>query len=286
MATTKPRATQIRGLAKQQAPYLFNIIPDSYLPDSTGDVDIYGEFFTPDMTVSADGQIINYFNFINSGHIKVNMTRGSAEGTFGLTLDNGIEAYFPDVLLIVLGSVLSPNGADWVNIVEPINFSNDEVLVETWNSEGSAVWDHDFDYQNDFWVRFSFRQSQFGNINGAPAHKMLQIVKSSDLSEIFYIVTNVFTDRYINLQAGSQADGTQNYLHAYDGASGNTLDSARETIKTTKLEFRWNSNSGVMYLYKDGAVKKTFTDVVNENMRLKINVKFWDIINIKEILPQ
>lgn len=107
-----------------QAPYLGELIPDSYLPSNTGNFILRGAFFTPTMTVAIEGQTVNFKEFRNSHEVLVNATTGSAEGTFDVTLDNGISKTFPDRLLIALGTVLKPVTADYA--IMPVGLTADE----------------------------------------------------------------------------------------------------------------------------------------------------------------
>ncbi|MCC4211339.1 hypothetical protein [Leeuwenhoekiella parthenopeia] len=155
MATTKVRASQLRGLARQQAPILNNLIPDSNLPGTTGNYRLVGEFFVPDMDIEFDGNhTINYITFIDSKNVDVNMTLGNDEGTFGVTLNNGIEAYFSSALLVVLGNVYSPVISDWSQQTGLIDNKGDELKVVSYDTSGSLrglVIPDNIDF------RFSFR---------------------------------------------------------------------------------------------------------------------------------
>ena len=278
MATTKPRATQIRGLAKQQAPYLFNIIPDSYLPDSTGDVDVYGEFFTPDMTVSADGQTVNYFTFISSGHIKVNMTRGSVEGTFGLTLNNGIEAYFSDVLLIVLGTVFEPTQGDWINITEPILIENNNLKVKTLDVIGSADLGLSIDLTKDFRIQMTYKVSSLkGQLNNTFVDDLMRIINPNDGS---YARVKQYID-------GTKEAFYSNIIDYRDSSNQTTSSSgyfgANNTPSlTNSVMLEWDGS--LLYFYVENTLKYTFiSGFITDNMDLRLYVKNFDCLNIKYI---
>ena len=104
---------KVYSIAVAPAPYLEELIPDSYLPNTTGNFILRGSFFTPNMGVIVEGQTINNKTFISDNEFRVNITTGSAEGSFDVTLNNGISQTFPDVLLVVLGTVFKPVQSDW-----------------------------------------------------------------------------------------------------------------------------------------------------------------------------
>lgn len=84
------------SIATAPAPFLNIVIPDSTLPNTTGNFKLKGAFFTPTMTVVFEGQIVNYFTFISDNEIDVNVTTGATEGNFDITLNNGLSAIFPN----------------------------------------------------------------------------------------------------------------------------------------------------------------------------------------------
>ena len=69
-----------------EKPYLSELIPDSYLPDSTGNFILKGSFFTPSMLVEITGVTINYSTFVSDNEFRVNVTIGSEEGYKNVTL--------------------------------------------------------------------------------------------------------------------------------------------------------------------------------------------------------
>jgi len=64
------------------APFLNEVIPDSYLPSTTGMFKLKGSFFTENMTVTTTGGMVNYITFNNDNDVDVNITTGATEGSF------------------------------------------------------------------------------------------------------------------------------------------------------------------------------------------------------------
>ncbi len=119
LATNKVLSTDASGnlklysMATMPAPYMEVLIPDSTLPSVTTDFTIKGSFFTPTMTVSIVGQTVNYVTFISDNEVRVNVTTGAAQGSFAVTLNNGLSVTYAAALVIVLGTVYSPVDANW-----------------------------------------------------------------------------------------------------------------------------------------------------------------------------
>ncbi len=113
LSTDANGKVKLYGTALGQAPYLDIVIPDSTLPNVTGNYELYGSFFTTTMTVDFVGQVVNAIDFHNSNWITVNVTTGAAEGLFNIVLNNGISKTFYNVYLVVLGDVTIPIASDW-----------------------------------------------------------------------------------------------------------------------------------------------------------------------------
>jgi len=68
------------------------------------------------MTVTTTGGTVNYIIFHNDNDVDVNITTGATEGSFSVTIDNGISKTFNNVLLIIGGAVFKPISTDWNSI--------------------------------------------------------------------------------------------------------------------------------------------------------------------------
>ncbi|WP_035644771.1 IPT/TIG domain-containing protein [Flavobacterium sp. ASV13] len=241
------------------APFLESLIADSPLPSNTGNITIKGAFFTPTMTVSIVGQTVNYVTFINDNLIKVNVTTGASEGSFSVTLNNGLSATFNNALLIVLGTVFKPISSEWT-LTEPVNVVNDNVYTETYNSIGYAEWNKQFDFTKNFSIQFKRNLSPLGpylNRQGLPLFILQKVSNSS------------------NLYWSGFAGGCS-FNSVVDGSLGNYA-----TDNGSTYEYRWVS--GIMYAYVNNVLFKTFTQTFAENLKLKIRVDVYDITDIKYI---
>lgn len=189
MTTTKPRASQIRGLASQQAPFLADLIPDSNLPNTTSNYVLKGAFFTPDMTVSVEGQTVDIFNFISDNEIRIVVTHGAAEGQFDVTLNNGKESVFQNALLIVNGDVFIPQPNEW-NVLSgnPTLDQPGAVQVPNLTSYHQAEWQTIIDKDDEFSFYWNFRRPDFVvdtyRSGGYPGIKIIDSVTDDVLYEI------------------------------------------------------------------------------------------------------
>jgi len=161
LSTSEQDAIRLKiGTAISPAPFLDEVIPDSYAPSTTGNFKLKGSFFTENMTVTTTGGTVNYIIFHNDNDVDVNITTGATEGTFSVTIDNGISKTFDSVLLIILGTVFSPLTADWINIVGEPDLSKDGDMILT-NAivKSSATWDKVIDKTKNFRLYFSTLES-------------------------------------------------------------------------------------------------------------------------------
>ena len=189
MATTKPRASQIRGLARQQAPFLADLIPDSNLPNTTSNYVLKGAFFTPDMTVSVEGQTVDIFNFISDNEVRIVVTHGSAEGQFDVTLNNGKESVFENALLIVNGDVFIPQSDEWTVLSSnPTLDQPGAVKVPNLTNYHEARWQTIIDKDDEFSFYWNFRRPDFVvdtyRSGGYPGIKIIDSMTEDVLYEI------------------------------------------------------------------------------------------------------
>jgi len=277
--------SDITGLVPFPPPHLENLIPDSSLPSTTGNFILKGSYYTKEMcdrvnnpnAIIIEGQTINYATYINSQEIHVNADKGAAEGYFDVTLNNGTQSVFTDALLIVLGEVFKPKTNEWT-LTEPIGVIDDDVTIETWNSFGYAEWSQEFDYTKDFAVKFKFKRSPLGDPTSLIEHRdiHLGLLKTSDSSALFGWNVKNESASLIKNETYSLADGWTNpyYLSPADDANYNVFESN---------VFEWRFVSGVMYYYVHGVLERTHTDTLTENLKLKIKLKSFDLVDIKYI---
>jgi len=258
------------GTAISPAPFLDEVIPDSYLPSTTGMFKLKGSFFTENMTVTTTGGTVNYITFNNDNDVDVNITTGATEGSFPVTIDNGISKTFSEVLLIVLGNVIKPITANWLSPVN-INIKDDELNILFFNSIGSAQWDRDFDYTRNWSFRFKPKLSPLGEINSGDIVSGLKLnTKVGD--------TTIFDFRIYN-------HSTQffKYFPVLSGATNYTSPGfiTLEILSQHFIEIRYIE--GVIYMYYDNVIVKTSSTVLTEDLKLMVSISQFDLEDIKYI---
>ncbi|WP_196216509.1 hypothetical protein, partial [Flavobacterium sp. LC2016-01] len=262
-----------------QAPFLGEAFP-SFLPNSTGDLTIMGAFFTPLMTVTITGQTVNYVTFINDNLIKVNITTGSLEGNFTITLNNGISVVFPNALSIILGTIYEPNTGDWENISGSINLNEKgSVKITAMNSGGAARWNKLIDHTKNFSVRFNVKKSPLGypNFN---TQNGLSFRKISDNSEELWCDIKNYNSVSVTNYRGSSID-TEDQNHMVPNNGPLWLNWWLNVAPTYVFEIR--SINGFIYLYQNTVLYKTFTKKFTEHLKIVVDVQAFDIENIKYI---
>jgi len=274
VSTLAAREDHVHPISLQlfPVPYLSEIIPDSYLPSTTGNFKLKGSFFTTTMTVTTLGGVVNYMTFINSHEVDVNITTGATEGSFSVTIDNGISKTFNDVLLINLGVVIKPLTAEWT-LTEPINVADDEVYTQTYNSTGSAIWSQELDYTRNWSLRFKFKKTPLGfpTVDTGYTYKNLSLINVSNgiirhtLSNRVYTPSNRYVYSFI---IGSGSYGTTFQSVGFDNFEG--------------LEYRYVN--GILYFYKNGIlITQDNAPSFGQNLKVKILCSYIDIVDIKYI---
>lgn len=247
-------------IAVAPAPHLEELIPDSYLPSTTGNVVLKGSFFTPNMTISIEGQTINHKTFISDNEYHVNVTTGSVEGMFGVTLNNGISQTFPNVLLIVLGTVFTPVESDWQSKSNIDVTVGDYAKVTTPQINALAYWLPPISYTKNWRISFKYVHSPLDPFSGGNSYLRIKSATNTLLSL-----------RMIN------------NLYVYTGNS-NELRTIRSIDLDKTIEIR--KVGSLISLYKDnGELILTISDFVtmSENMGISLDLSSMDISNIKYI---
>lgn len=248
------------------APYLHDLIPDSYLPSTTGNFILKGAFFTPTMTVAVTGQTVNYVTFISDNEVRANITTGAAEGTFAVILNNGLSATFNNRMLITLGTVYKPAPADWINVSSQINIDTEgEGHIGVFNAANLAEWNKQFDYTKNWSIRLTIVVSPLGtpstfNFDNNTAGVFIR--KVSDNANVFnFTRQGTLADRIL------ECANLGNKLFTF------TLNSV--------LEIRYVG--GVIYFYSDNVLKFTSAVSITENLKLALVLNTYDVVGIKYI---
>lgn len=267
-------------IATSPAPFLDEIIPDSYSPSTTGNFILKGAFFTPTMTVTVTGQTVNYVTFISDNEVRANVTTGSAEGTFDVTLNNGLSAIFPKRMLIILGTIYRPIASEWTNVTGAIDVSQTgEVYSTLYNSLASAKWNRIFDNTKKYSVRFNLAVSPLGQFSATTGTDtiFLSLVNATTLVEDFKL--SIRADGVPTLRFKYFGPSTNNYVSA--SSSGANYNEQLTYLGNQSVEFR--KVGSALQIYYNNVFVYSFPETISSNYNLLVRVKSWDIINIKYI---
>lgn len=268
-----------------QAPFLEELIPDTYLPSSTGNFILKGAYFVPAMCdgtipnaiqISGGDNIIHYCTFINDNEIRVNLTTSATEGNYDVTLNNGVSATFVGVLQVVNGTVYEPTSADWVNPTGSIDTSKTGALnLTVYYASGDAKWTQLIDMSKDFEITWNMKKSPLSTTEGldynAGFEDAIRIKKLSDDSTVW--VWKNYRNDYLSLydSVGVEKKNTNSYKILPNGR-----------YRTVSCKYI----GGIWYFYYDGDLLWTggaSVNSVDSDMYLVGHVKGMDIENIKYI---
>jgi hypothetical protein len=256
-----------------QAPFLNELIPDTYLPSTTGNFILNGSFFTPNMTVVVEGHTINYKTFISDSRVLINLTTSATEGTYDVTLNNGIEAVFLDRLQVVQGTVYKPVTADWT-LTEPINVTDSEVNVQTWNSAGTAKWSKLFDFTINWSLKMRIKATPLGN--SYPSNYDQRNISLKNISDVSRTYVNFYTQSATSLSLLVSIDGVAS-------TNKGILSTNSPAYFADNLDiFEYRCIAGVLYLYKNNTLISNM-GAITENLYLFITLSIFDVYDIKYI---
>lgn len=271
------------------APYISELIPGSYLPDTTGNIKIIGDFFTPAMCDRVNNPnaiiiggvaAIHYAKFINSQELLVNITTGSIEESFPATLNNGLQTTKSDALLIVLGDIHKPVESDWDSVTGSIDLSvESKALVKTKDTSGGAFLKDSFfktDAINDFTVSFNFAKSPLEDSpsDGYHAYNKLTLHNKVDKSPLYVIQTVIVNSSTFNVYVVNVATG-QYYLSSR---------SLNNYIGINLMKYSLKRVNGSIGFYENSVLKYTFSNQYNVEMTVSVALRELDLENIKLIL--
>ncbi|WP_281322892.1 hypothetical protein [Flavobacterium aestivum] len=274
--TNKVLGTDVNGnlkmytIATAPAPYLNELIPDSYLPSTTGNFILKGAFFTPAMTVVINGQTVNYTTFINDNEVHANVTTGAAEGRFNVTLNNGLSATFNNALLIVLGTVYKPILTDWTNLTGSLNVDTiGEAHLKVANNLSTGKWQKLIPAAQNFKMLFYIDKSPL--IASSPVGSFdnrLCLIKVSDSSIVYG--AGVYGSNY----------GNPNFLTYLNNAY---VDFTNYTSGIYPIQCEIRRVSGEVFVYLNGVLQRQFVTQAQVDMYIQVRITSFDITNIKYV---
>jgi hypothetical protein len=268
-------------MAVSPAPWIKELIPDSYLPSTTGNIRIMGDFFTPAMCDRVNNPnaiilggvtTIHYATFVSSQEILINVTTGSVEGTFSCTLDNGLSTTKTSALLIVLGAVFKPNSDDWISITNVPGLDTEgEMHLQNISLTSGATWNKNIDTTKKFRIQFSITES--------PLVPRTSTAQSFDL--MFRMEDNVTGNKY---ECQIWLENSNQRAKFYWYKNGTVVGVNRYTPLGN---FRIDYDGTYIYI-NQGIIDENIMSVIDtatlsNNWKLSFWVKRFDVKNIKYI---
>jgi hypothetical protein len=263
-------------------PSLEELIPDTYLPSTTGNFILKGSYFTEDMTIVIEGHTYNYIEFVNSGFVRINMITNAIDGFYDVTLNNGgDDVVFDDVLQIANGTVYEPSSLDWENITGGLNVTEGSTpKIPVFNSTATGRWKQEFDFTKDFTIQFKVKRSPLGSFLSGEQF-FLNLSNVSDGSNNFRLTirkdasSTTLTNR---VESDSDVISYVSFSGLYQGID---IPSSFDLMALALFEFK--HIDGIMYLYMNGVLYTTFTHTLTENLKLNVDLKTFDVSEIKYI---
>lgn len=257
------------------APYLTEIPHNNYLPNTTGNIVLKGSFFTPNMTVLIQGQTVNNINFKSDNEIDVNVTTGSAEGTFDITLDNGISKTFTKRLLIVLGEAFTPKASDYTILAGSPDLSTDgEFRTPLLNIQQTATFFNIPNGQN-FRVYFTLSRSPLGASGNGPTAPSVSLVDATNNAMKFACLVYLNnTDTESNTEAYQESTGF-NYPNGQGILSG--------FVMLTNPPSAYFERVGTQYRLKNAYKTIVFSDTFVGALKIRVDAKHFDITGLKYV---
>ena len=270
------------SIATAPAPYLDYVVPDSTLPSTTGNFQLHGSFFTPSMCLTAnlatsiifEGQTVNYAIFHSSNWIEVNITTGATEGSFAITLNNGLSATFTNAILISWGTILIPTSTDYTILAGSPDLTIDgEVHISVLNAAHNVevkTTSYTIPISGDFRIMWQWKVSPLGigKASGySDSYQYVKLFRTSDNTPIYGI--------------GINNDGVHYRISDYVTPDTAAYNSNFATEGQYIFEFR--RIGSVFYGYRNGVAYNQFTYSETTEMKIVIGCYGWDLIKLKII---
>jgi hypothetical protein len=275
LPTNKVLAPDVNGniklytIATAPAPYLNEVIPDSYSPSNTGNFILKGAFFTPTMSVQIVGQTVNYVVFVSDNEVRANVTTGAAEGSFNVILNNGLSATFINRFLVILGTVYKPTAASWSALTTNINVSVEgEARLKVANQTNSANWLKLIPAGQNFRMFFQIDKSPLVTTPVSSYSSRISLIKASDLAPVYGAGT--YNGDYSN-------PSFMTYLN------NAFVDFANNLNPTYPILYEIRRVSGEVYVYLNGVLKRQFTSQTQVDMYIQVQITGYDITGIKYV---
>jgi hypothetical protein len=240
------------------APFLEDLVPDSNLPGISGKIILIGAFFKPTMCLAENintvngillqGQTILTAKFISDNRIDLDVTNSTIEGSYDITLNNGLSITYSDVYLLVLGTVITPIPTDYSNITGAVDITEGEnILVSIANTSGSLKCDLQLDINDDFTYSFRWKASPL-NPNPTAQQDYIIVKDSVTNSQIFKLRSYNNGGTYIY-------NSTNGLIKVFENAAHNF---------NTNINYKIKRTGTILQLMLDSTVAHTFDASVND----------------------
>jgi hypothetical protein len=276
---------KLYSMAVSPAPYINELVPDSYLPSTTGNIRIHGDFFTPAMcdrvsnpTAIVIGGVttIHYATFVSSQELLINVTTGNVEGSFPCTLNNGLSTTKANALLISYGNVFSPietdflvsQGAPDISIKGEIHLTIFQSGVKLRIKETIFKTVPNKNYK----IIWNWKVSPLGSTTSVGGYdtetQYVGLSRVSDGASIYRVGMGAYN-------GGTMWSAFNDYLGA--GLQGYNSDIASEVASN----WAFQRTNGIWVLLRDGLPFKTISYQENGEMYVVFGTRSLDLVNIK-----
>ncbi|MDN3595323.1 IPT/TIG domain-containing protein [Zunongwangia endophytica] len=188
MSITKIHPNQLKDIPSYPEPYVTSLSETSSIPDLTKDITVYGDYFTPNMTVNILDNTVSDFRFISSKEISFKVRSGNQEGAFNIILNNGRILTLTNYWVVSLGEVLVPQVDDWTNLINNPILSIGGIKKDIENSLVSADWVN-IDANQDFSIYGKLEDFTLGGSTATSGNvTQIQLLNADTLNEVSRMV--------------------------------------------------------------------------------------------------
>lgn len=273
LSNTKYITQIINSLSAFPAPLPTSFNPSSALPN-TGNllIDVEGSYFKPGMKIEISDWTITQQIVKTDNKIQLIVDVGDTEGDAVVKMNNGAESITQNLFFVSTGTVFIPQEEEFTDLVGNLNLNEPgEATLTNYNVDESATWNRELDYTKDWSLIFSGRQSNLGvPQNAGPIE--IQLIKVSGGST--------------SVSANFKTAGQQRqfcFFRAEETNEAITTTSFNNTfsMEENKLEIR--CFNGLVSFYDNDNLLLETSQVITENLKMKITLDTYNVFNIKYI---
>ncbi len=258
------------------APFLDEIIPDNFQPNSAAKIKFKGANFTPNMTVNFTGGIVVTGRVYHSDNdFDVYVNNGPNVGSFDVTLNNGTAATWAGIIILTYGVVMVPEEGDMTlqtgvaDLTEPgnVKIANDQAL--------GVVRFYNIPLAEDFQLRFKAKRSPISTNTYTDDGDQVSIIENGVER---YRVRYAYTPAIIFPTQASTGITTIGQIPVGDYPYNGAVNLDDET------EFYYERIGSNIFFKRSGVVICQFADLSNTgSITFEMRVKHFDFAGIKYI---